>query len=273
MFLPPRRRARRWLLVVGSALVGALAVAGWGLQRGDVSLEVLGVQIARPDGWAPRSTDRSDEPLGSPEPVAEPSDAYAFLALQDDGTRPIAYDPCRALHVVVREAGAPPGGRAMVLDAFARLSRATGLQVVDDGATTEAPSDDRALHQPDRYGERWAPVLVAWSTPEEDPGLDGDVLGRAGSVGVGLAGGDAVYVTGAVVLDGPQMTEMLHAPDGATTARAGILHELGHLVGLDHLDAPGQLMHPQLLPGSVDYAAGDLTGLAELGRGACVPAV
>jgi hypothetical protein len=34
---------------------------------------------------------------------------------------------------------------------------------------------------------------------------------------------------------------------------------------------PTQLMFPDVAPGLVDFANGDLTGLAQLGAGACVP--
>ena len=44
-----------------------------------------------------------------------------------------------------------------------------------------------------------------------------------------------------------------------------ILHELGHVMGLEHVDDPRQLMYPEI--GTPDgLAAGDLNGLYELGR-------
>lgn len=42
------------------------------------------------------------------------------------------------------------------------MSQATGLQFVYDGATSEAPSTQREIFQPDRYGDHWVPVLFAW---------------------------------------------------------------------------------------------------------------
>lgn len=47
-----------------------------------------------------------------------------------------------------------------------------------------------------------------------------------------------------------------------------ILHELGHLVGLDHVDDETQLMYPHAAK-QRGFAAGDLRGLHELGLGAC----
>jgi hypothetical protein len=47
-----------------------------------------------------------------------------------------------------------------------------------------------------------------------------------------------------------------------------VLHELGHLVGLDHVRDRGELMFPTAND-VVGYGPGDLQGLAALGRGAC----
>lgn len=48
------------------------------------------------------------------------------------------------------------------------------------------------------------------------------------------------------------------------------MHELAHVVGLDHVDDPTQLMNPEGT-GVTEFAAGDLAGLAVLGGGQCVP--
>ena len=99
-----------------------------------------------------------------------------------------------------------------------------------------------------------------------------DVAGLAGSTPVSVSGGPSVFVTGAVDLDAAAFARILSGPDGIPVARAIVLHELGHLVGLDHVSDPGQLMYPEA-SGVADFAAGDLTGLARLGAGACVPEV
>jgi len=46
---------------------------------------------------------------------------------------------------------------------------------------------------------------------------------------------------------------------------------LGHLVGLDHVDDPTQLMH--VVSPVFDLGPGDRAGLARLGAGPCVPAL
>ncbi|WP_233517627.1 matrixin family metalloprotease [Geodermatophilus marinus] len=182
----------------------------------------------------------------------------------------MAYDPCRPIHYAIRPEHAPAGGDALVHEGFARLSDATGLQFVFDGPTDEWPSGDRAPFQPDRYGDRWAPVLVSWGTESEVPEFVTGIVGQAGSTAMSPPGSPAVFVTGAVDLDAAAFSGMLADEAGAAWARAVVLHELGHLVGLDHVADPGQLLYPTSST-VLDYAPGDLTGLAALGRGECVP--
>jgi hypothetical protein len=210
-------------------------------------------------------------PLGRPLPAPPEGGTHAFIAVQSDGVTPVAYDPCRPVHYVLRPDNAPAGGEEAVHAAFARLAEVTGLQFVHDGASDESTTGDRPIFQPERYGDRWAPVLVAWETEEQNPALAGDTVGQAGSVAVSLGEGPRVFVTGTVSLDAGRMPEILEMRDGAENARAIILHELGHLVGLGHVDDGQQLMYPEARRDVPDYASGDLTGLAVLGAGPCVP--
>jgi hypothetical protein len=156
----------------------------------------------------------------------------------------------------------------------AAASQASGLKFVYDGPTAEAPSDDRQAFQPDRYGKRWAPVLIAWSTPAETPGLAGDVAGLGGS-GYAQAPGQPlvplVLAAGQVSLDAPDLAAISAGrPDGAAEVRAIIMLELGHVLGLNHVNDPAQLMFAEN-NGVMDFAAGDRAGLALLGSGPCVP--
>ncbi|SFL38029.1 Matrixin [Geodermatophilus ruber] len=198
--------------------------------------------------------------------------AHAFVAVQEDGQRPVTYDPCRPIHYVIRPDNAPAGGDGFVHEAFARMANVTGLQFVYDGPTDEAPSQEREIFQPDRYGDRWAPVLVSWQTEAESPEFATDVAGRAGSTAVSPPAGPQVFVTGTVDLDAAAFSRMFADEAGTAVARGILLHELGHLVGLDHVSDTGQLMYPTTST-VVDFAAGDLAGLVELGRGECVPGV
>ncbi|MGF1661081.1 MAG: peptidase, partial [Kineosporiaceae bacterium] len=221
--------------------------------------------------FPPPGTGAADSPLGSPSPPPGGSSSYVFTATQDDGTTPVAYDPCRQLRYVVRPDHAPPEADALLQEAFAAVSRATGLRATAAGATDEPPALERPPYQPERYGQAWAPVLVAWVTPEEVPGVAGDVLGLAGSVSARAGDLPAVYVSGTVYLDGPQLSELYARPGGRDLVRSTLEHELGHLVGLAHVDDATQLMYPRATGDVATFQAGDLAGLVRLGTGPCVP--
>jgi hypothetical protein len=241
------------------------------------------VQLPGSSGSQPMDTARSDTPppgleealtpLGSPPPAPPEPDgavrAHEFLNTSLEGA-PVTFSPCRPIHYVVRPDHAAPGGDAMIVSAFKRLSAATGLTVINDGPTDEPATLDRDPYQPDRYGNRWAPVLVAWATEQEVPDFGTDIVGRAGPIQFTLGDATTGYVSGVVLLDPKAITE-IKAADGKAAARAIILHELGHLVGLDHTTRDDQLMYPNNLSEETDYAAGDLAGLARLGAGPCQP--
>ena len=255
----PRRR-RSSLPVVLVLVLGLAAV--W------VSGRISAAAVSR--NAPPPGLEESAVPLGSPPLGAPTTGPYTFLQVQDDGTTPVTYDPCRPIHYVVRTQGAPAGGDALLATGLARISEATGLQFVADGSTTEAPTEHRAVYQPERYGRRWAPVLVAWSTPVETPELAGDVAGSAGSSSVSLHG-TSHYVSGVVVLDGPAISLLLGSANGTALAQGVVTHELAHLVGLGHVGDPSQLMNPTAAVNVTSLADGDRAGLARVGAGPCVP--
>ena len=271
-----RRRSRRWVKGFKSSLVflavlGVIGAAVW-LQANGFAKPGVGRSLAsRPVNWPTPGHEESEQPLGVPAPVVAASDSFRFATFQADGTTPVTYDPCRPIHYVIRVQGEPAGGDQVITAAILRVSQATGLRFVFDGATSEAPSRQRLPYQPKAYGDRWAPVLISWVTPSENPDFAADVLGEGGSVSVGLPDGPRAYVTGAVELDAAQITSVLQRPNGKQVVRAVVLHELGHLVGLGHVTSASQLMYPQVLPGITDFGTGDLTGLAALGSGACRP--
>jgi len=262
------RRRIRWLApLLVLALVGIGAYLS--TDRGKSAL-AGSPELRRPQDWPTVDRTASSRPLGTPpvEP-AEPG-PYRF-ARTDDDDRPVAWDPCRPIRYVVNPTNQPPGGDVLIREAIGRTAAATGLVFVDDGTTTETPSADRPMFQPERYGDRWAPVLVTWSTPAEVPELRDRVAGLGGPAAVGLDQSPMVNVTGSVALDAPQLTEVISFPGGTTRARAVVQHEFGHLVGLDHVDDRGQLMNPEAVEGVSEWGPGDLHGLHALGSGDCRP--
>jgi hypothetical protein len=187
-------------------------------------------------------------------------------------TGPVTWSPCRPIHFVVDASGAPPDFAEHVRSVAREVATATGLVLVDDGATTEAAGDQRASFQPDRYGDRWAPVLVRVADAVTVPSLDGDVAGAAlAASATDLRTGVRHYVSGEVLLDAEVLANP-PTPAGDPDYLAVLRHELGHLMGLGHVDDPSQLMHPvRQASAEGTYQAGDLAGLAALGQGRCAP--
>ena len=253
----------RWLALVAVAvLVVALPVLLWQARPFDARLG-LG-----PDG-PPAGIGAAQAPLGVPPASPGGRGGYTFMRMQADGTEPIAYDPCRPIHFTIAREGLPDGGDALVREAVSTMSEASGLRFVDDGFTDEPPTPQRDPYQPDRYGDRWAPVYISFATPDQVPRLAGGTIGLGGSTPRAARDGVLVYVSGSVWLDRDEMTGLLRA-GRRDSARAVVEHEVGHVIGLDHVSDGSQLMSES--GGAVDEPAdGDRRGLAILGRGACRP--
>jgi hypothetical protein len=251
------------VLVVAVALVIGKLQQGGGGRRATLTSSVAN---DRP----PPSREEKAQALGAPAPVPPGTGRFEVLHYQrNDPATPVAFDPCRPIHYVLNLNGAPSDGAALILDGITRVQAATGLRFVSDGTTTEAPSKDRVPYQPSRYGRRWAPMLIGWSDENAFPELAGYIAGVGAPSPVYGANGQLVYVTGEVVLDGPQLSPA-STPDRGVV-RAIILHELGHLMGLDHTSDRGQIMFSESQFNVRDYGDGDLRGLAKLGTQVCFP--
>ena len=281
-------RSSTWLWVVAMLVAALLVILGMQWWAGIRDAALLG-----PDGsgvvvnmsGANQPTPEvihSDHPTPGFEEAAAPlgtapvpeaaSTSYAFLDTQETAkgqTVPVAWSPCRPIHVVVDASGAPKEFVSDVVASLGAVSLATGLVFAIDGLTTEPATTDRASFQPTRYGDRWAPVLVRFTDAAAVPEIKGDVVGLATTQSVeDRRSGLMFYVSATVYLD----TTMLKEPDyrGVPVYVPVLRHELGHVVGLDHIGDPDQMMHPSSSD-VLTFAEGDLAGLAQLGEGACAP--
>ncbi len=130
-------------------------------------------------------------------------------------------------------------------------------------------TDDRTFLDRRGTADGNDPVLIGWATPDEVPGLGGDVAGLGGSAAVQRTPNHLSYVTGMVVLDRDVFADLSTEAGGFDEERAIVMHELGHVVGLGHVDDPGELMYDHN-KGRTSFGPGDLEGLAELGAVDCL---
>jgi hypothetical protein len=268
-----RGRRRTIALVAAGVVVAAVLV---GAQVGD-----RGPGIA--PGPSDPGTSGSDYPAGMLEdprpaglplggPLEGPHADFRFIEHEADGTTPVTWSPCRPIHYVVRPQHQAPGALTLLRAQIAVISRRTGLRFVYDGTTTEQPSAERPGYQPVRYGDRWAPVLFAWVTKPEMSAQDAasDALGITYPLSVRAPDGDEAFVTGMVIFDADFVTESLRSHQQPVVT-ATMLHELGHLVGLDHVPDANALMYADANPDVRTFKPDELPGLVSLGRGPCRP--
>lgn len=249
-------------LAVGVLLLRSHLLLGPGL------VATRGLGSAMP----PPSREESRSPLGRPPTVPFPSGSYAFEVSQTGSSDPVTYDPCRPIHYVLNLSRAPLGTTGAVQTAVAAVSAATGLRFIYDGTTAEAYSKERPLYQRSRYGARWAPVLIDFTPATQNPVFTGGVIGLGGSSTVRTPDGHRTYVTGSVDLDADAAARLV-AGSSRVPLSSIVEHELGHVVGLAHVQDPSQLMYPSAGHGVTSYGSGDLTGLAKLGAGRCEPSL
>jgi hypothetical protein len=242
--------------LAGLALAGVVALLALSVGPGVDGLTSVGATTASGRGGAAAAGDPSTA-------------SFAFLS-QAPSELPMRFDPCTPVRFVVNPQGAPSGAVDEVREAFAVLGEALGMSFVDGGFTSERHlrigDDERDAYQPARYGVgAWAPILISWASAGDEPVLAGDVLGYGGSTSFWNSASDRAYVSGEVVFD--RELSLVRPGFGAGLTRGNlVLHELAHLVGLDHVEQRSELLYPTISAQSPDgYAAGDRAGLARLG--------
>jgi hypothetical protein len=264
-----QRPATNWLL---AALLGSLLALSLVQSAGaDMGGPLGALGLTGPSAAFPAMpADAAKAPLATAAAAPAGSGGYVLLEREDDGSgRPVRWDPCRPIHYVIRPDGAPVGGDQAITSAVRTIEALTGLTFVFDGYRSERPVADRPTVQSARYGNRWAPVLVAWTDSQEYPQL-GDYAGLGGPDAVsGRVPGRRRYVSGVVLLNKDYLGRTVRFFGGRERMDAVVLHEFGHLAGLDHVDDPAQLMDRQPTPKPGGFAAGDRRGLAALSGGPC----
>ena len=178
------------------------------------------------------------------------------------------WDPCAPIHYRVHLAVPVPGARAAIDAAFSQVGVASGMQFDDDGSTDEMPSDNRRDIRHTQRGWQWAPVLVAVVSHHtfRRSTVSSDTVAYA-EPDIYADDADTVsqIVSGEIVVDASQLSHQ--GADDPNGLEPTMLHEIGHLVGLGHVRASGEIMQPDG-GGVVGLGPGDLAGLHTVGSSA-----
>ena len=183
----------------------------------------------------------------------------SWAPLYGSRSRPPHWGTCR-IGYRVNPANVPTFGRADLTEAMRRVTQVSGIRFRYLGRTSLVPRSGDA-----RAGN--GRITVAWANGAATRGLL-----RPGIGGVGGTTSTATgrLFTGFLVLNtGFSRTAEPGFGSGASHGLV-LMHELGHVVGLGHVNNRRDVMYPSAyLPAAV-WGAGDRTGLARLGRlGGC----
>ena len=239
-----------------------------------VALGIVALQWPRGQGPVPDDGARAasvDDALPTPAP-ATADEGFALWGRDQHGG-PLRWDACAPVTFVLSPVDAPAHAEADVRAALAMLAEASGLDLVLEGMTDERPDARRPLVE--RVGDewRWRPVLIAWARPGATD-LPLTTIDRGVAVPVSVRDGDREgLVTGQVVINAARTDLVAGFGDRSDAVGATLLHELGHVLGLDHVDDVAQIMSEDPGSGPVRFGDGDLAGLRAVGSDAgCRPA-
>ena len=168
-----------------------------------------------------------------------------------------------------------PGRVRLVKEAIDRLHRATGLRFRYAGRTQYIPQSERyvqRLNAPAMERRADVPLVVAWARKGNVSGgstlLTGDEAGVGSIIWRYTLRSDLRLSDAAVVIRRGRSSLQPGFGAGGTVGTL-LLHELGHAVGLRHVEDKRQVMYPLIgswSPGG--YSDGDRGGLAEVGAAA-----
>jgi hypothetical protein len=188
------------------------------------------------------------------------------------------WDPCRPIGYRVNRTQGTHGSIRDVKKAVHRVSKATGLTFVYRGRTTRIP---QAMWSDHAYPAD-TQLIIAWVRPSQSslwPAGSGEsIAGRGGSWH--LPARDRTgrlwgrYDRGYVLLNaGVRLPAGFRARGSSGPRGRELMHELGHVVGLDHPSQGGrqQIMYPVLTRKASHWGRGDLAGLHLVGAsGGCL---
>ncbi|MGH8866936.1 MAG: matrixin family metalloprotease [Actinomycetes bacterium] len=213
------------------------------------------------------------------------SDYRLDRATERRGDPVVRWNPCQTevtYKANLTYAGSSSAARSAALrdvkGAVARVSSATGIHFTYEGGTTQVPRSTSSAKWWDR--QQSTEIVIAWVRQSKSSARS-NLLGGSGS-GWAAGTGGYVYKThnstksgryvapigrGFVVLNSAQNRAFRSGFGSGSTRGALLMHELGHVMGLQHVGATSEIMYPTILRRTrTYYRSGDRAGLARVGR-------
>lgn len=256
------------------ALFGPLALAIVFL--GTVAFGVIPTEIKKGQIAWTEATSIPDRLI----PLVDVKNKGSFEWLEG-GKKPKAlWDPCRTIYWVVNPENEPEIARQMMADAFSEVSARTGLKFEFFGETTENFNSNRSPVNSfyPKLESSWSPVIVTYLKGEQFEDAARESVEKDPEDVAAFAGPDSsydrndklVYVSGNVTISSDWFSQSMNDWGGLET-KGVFLHELGHLVGLDHVSDSRELMYEENT-GQKKFGPGDKQGLALAGQSQCLSA-
>lgn len=214
-------------------------------------------------GWLLLASASGTLPVDVLTSVRTTADDRAVVAkfTRTDGSAPVVWQTCAPIEVRVNAGPGGAGAFSEIRNAFDEMSQLTGLQFTLTRSDDLVPRSNWAASDQARALGSPPPVIIGWVEPSET-----DLL-RSGVAGAAVAnplrsGSQRSIVSGAIALDANQYGSFQNRNGDGKTRRNLLLHEIGHLLGLDHVDDRSALMHPVVGEQSPDgFAPGEASAL------------
>lgn len=204
--------------------------------------------------------------------------SHALIKTHDVDGAPVRLNPCRThRYVILLGSAAPPNGADLIHEAVRQVSAETGIPFLYSGPTSESFFDThgrtRVLLDHPGYGKGWTPILITlepWGSnfpPEPGKGVQVGVTGNRNKRNYQ---GREVSLTAEVSVATDRGGLTPDFADGGGSMGKVLLHEMGHVAGLDHPSGGGQVMSDGSTSPTA-YQGGDKEGLGKVGADAgCV---
>jgi len=256
-----------FVVLVLAVVLGMLAVTSLLRKTTDPAQPAAGSEATLTPSAAPSAT-----PSLSATPTPGSKIAGSFKFLERVGGGPARWDPCETITYAVNTRGVTSPVQPDLKEALRRVTRATGVEFRSVG-TTQETFFGAYLRMRYRGVIRKAALILIWVDHDDYQAILRRLHDPRPSIAfaktmAGLYANQDQYFGGIVVVDADATAGRGF---GDRYAHGSVLlHELGHIVGLDHVKDPDQLMysghHTRVrLRG---FGPGDLEGLRQLGEDA-----